>query len=115
MIKYNQMKILKKTALMIYSRQYTAPMGGTIGKNVKWNDSVWKKEKKKNEEVVDKIYSSDIYEGEGKRHVTEIKSVKFKNRLKEIQASQPTEEYLFPGWKNFENMRYIPPKSKKEK
>lgn len=44
-----------------------------------------------------------------------MQSAKFIERLKKIQASQPTEEYLFPGWKNFENIRYIPPKKEKNK
>lgn len=41
-----------------------------------------------------------------------MQSSKFIDRLKKVQASQPTEEYLFPGWKNFENMQ---PKKEKPK
>lgn len=43
---------------VVHSKQYTAPMGGTIGKNIpklpklpKWNTAEWKKEKKKNESI----------------------------------------------------------------
>lgn len=41
-----------------------------------------------------------------------MQSSKFIDRLKKVQASQPTEEYLFPDWKNFENMQ---PKKEKPK